>query len=81
MIKSEHTVVYNTNEKADNTTDDTLDVSYTNTSGSTNSATVNASEGVTFIAQWEYLQEAVAMTKRTNEATYKESSIGTCKRI
>lgn len=75
LIKSNHTVTYNT-QNTTQTSDDTLDVSYTNTSGTTNSSTIPADYGVTFVAQWEYLQKVVAMTKQTSEATYKESNVG-----
>lgn len=71
LIKSDHTIKYN---KAD--TGDTLSVSYTDTDGDTGTKTVDANTGLTFVAQWEYLQETVAMTKQTGEATYKESTVG-----
>ncbi len=75
LIESVHSVSYNDNSTTD-TGDDTLDVSYTNTSGITNESSVAADYGVTFVAQWEYLQKVAAMTKQTNEATYKESNVG-----
>lgn len=77
LIKSDHTVTYDANNTVDDTSDDKLKVEYTEYSSSDACvSSVSADTGLTFVAQWEYLQEVVAMTKKTGEATYKKSNVG-----
>ena len=73
IITGDHTVNYISNDSAE----DELSVNF-NVLGDTTtySRTVPAGTGLTFIAQWQYLQEAVALTKGATDAEYKESGTG-----
>ena len=67
IIKSDHTVVYDGNTGIDDNTIDKFNVTYTTGEGTDEKTeTVEVKYGITFIAQYEYLQKDIAQTAKTD---------------
>ncbi len=77
LITSDHTVTYNTGTVTGNTSDDTLDLEYNLVvRGENGVASLDFSDGIVFVAEWEYLQETGVKTKDMEHAHYSDNSAG-----
>lgn len=76
LIDSNHTVSYQVGTPGD-ISDDTLKLDYNLVvRGGSGSQEFDLTDGLVFIAQWEYLQEAISMTKHSEDAEYHEDVHG-----
>ncbi len=77
LVSSNHTITYNTGNIPGNTADDTLDLTYELVvRDGSDTQQFDFSDGLVFIAEWEYLQEAEVKTKLMEDAYYTDSDIG-----
>lgn len=77
LISSKHTVTYNTGSVTGDTSDDTFDLEYELViRGENGTQSFDFSDGLVFVAEWEYLQETGIKTKDMEHAHYEDSSTG-----
>lgn len=73
LIESAHKVEYVS--ATDNSTDDNFNVTY-KTDSRDQTDTISVKEGVTFVAQYEYLQQDIAQTANGTDGSYQNSKDG-----